>query len=466
MFKHASSIPETSESETASSPSLSVSDSMRRRATIASVLGNALEWFDFVVYGLLSAMIARLFFPSDNPTNSVLLGFATLGISFVARPIGGLAFGIYADRYGRKKALTLIFCLMALGTLMIAFLPTYASIGIAAPLTLVLARMIQGFSAGGEFGSATATLIEFAPKGRRGLYGSFQMVSQIVAILLASLFVVVLTKTLPESALTNWGWRLPFLVGVLVGPVGVYLRHRLSESPEFQAEVERLGDRPSTPFRTVIEKRRVDLLASLCLVAALTAPNYVNSIYLPNFAVTHLGMAQANAYRAVMMAACVMGVLVPFTGWLSDYVSRRWVIGFGLLANAVLYPILFARFAEAHTFASLLQLQLGSAVAYAFVVGPAAAQIAEIFPVGVRSVGVSLAYNIAVMLFGGMAPFILAWFGSVVQDIYGPVYFLASVALLGLIGLRLISLSRERHPFQCASAAEDTVARPAQGQQV
>lgn len=466
MFKHASSIPETIESETELSPSHSVSDSMRRRATIASVLGNALEWFDFVVYGLLSAMMARLFFPSDNPTNSVLLGFATLGISFVARPIGGLVFGIYADRYGRKKALTLIFSLMALGTLMIAFLPTYASIGIAAPITLVLARMIQGFSAGGEFGSATATLIEFAPKGRRGLYGSLQMVSQIVAILFASLFVVIITKTLSESALTNWGWRLPFLIGALVGPVGVYLRHRLSESPEFQAEVERQGDQPSTPFRTVIEKHRVELFASFCLVAALTAPNYVNSIYLPNFAVTHLGMAQANAYFTVMMAACVMGVLVPFTGWLSDHVPRGWVIGFGLVANAVLYPILFTRFVDAHTYVALLQLQLGSAVAYAFVVGPAAAQVAEIFPVGVRSVGVSLAYNVAVMLFGGMAPFTLAWFGSVVQNVYGPIYYLAAVAVIGLIGLRLISLSRKLHAFQYAARGEDTVVSPSRRQRV
>ncbi len=428
--------------------------SMRRRATIASTLGNALEWFDYVVYGLLSATIAKLYFPADNPATSALLGFATFGISFGVRPLGGLVFGIYADRYGRKKALTLIFGLMAAGTLTIALLPTYAAIGIAAPITLVLARMIQGFSAGGEFANATATLIEFAPSSKRGLYGSLQMVSQIFATVLAALAVVLITKLLSESALMSWGWRVPFLLGALVGPVGVYLRRRLVESPEFRAEIKRTGHLPSTPFRDVVTLYRGELFASFCLVAALAAPNYVNTVYLPSVAIMEMGIPQANAYLTVMLASCLMMILVPFAGWISDRVQRTRVIAGGLLAIAVIYPVLYARFIELHTFASLLHLQLGCAFAFAFVVGPAAAQAVEIFPVGVRSTGLSLAYNFAVMLFGGLAPLTLAWFRSTTQALYGPVYYLLGIAIVGLIGMRFVSLSGQRRHGQRVGLGE------------
>ncbi|MGO4834467.1 MFS transporter, partial [Rhizobiaceae sp. 2RAB30] len=184
----------------------------------ASVIGNALEWFDFIVYALLAATISKLFFPSEDPMTSILLGFATFGIAFVARPIGGIVFGLYADRHGRKKALGLIFVMMAVATGMVAFLPTYAAIGVAAPVLLLICRMLQGFSAGGEFGSATAVLIEFAPRGSKGFFGSLQMCSQALAVLVAAVFVFLLSKNLSQADFESWGWRVPFLAGAIVGP--------------------------------------------------------------------------------------------------------------------------------------------------------------------------------------------------------------------------------------------------------
>src|SRR6201999_4522500 len=202
---------------------------MRRRVVISSTIGNALEWFDFTVFGLFTGIISKLFFPADNPSSSLLLTFATFGIAFAARPLGGLVFWLYADKHGRKKALVVMITLMAFGT--------------AAPLLLLLARLIQGFSAGGEFGSASAMLIEFAPPGRRGYYGSFQMVSQSLAFSLGAAMAIGLNLGLSPDAFASWGWRVPFILGILIGPIGYYLRQKCDESPEFQTYLAELQAR-------------------------------------------------------------------------------------------------------------------------------------------------------------------------------------------------------------------------------
>lgn len=262
---------------------------MRRRVVISSTIGNALEWFDFTVFGLFAGILSKLFFPADNPHSSLLLTFATFGIAFAARPLGGLVFGLYADKHGRKKALVVMISLMAAGTGLLGVLPTYGAIGIAAPLLLLLARLIQGFSAGGEFGSASAMLIEFAPPGRRGFYGSFQMVSQSLAFGLGAAMAIGLNLGLSADAFASWGWRVPFILGILIGPTGWYLRQRCDESPEFKAY---LAERAATaqPGRQttlgqLFSEHPRELIASFCLIAAGTAINYVNAIFLPTRAI-------------------------------------------------------------------------------------------------------------------------------------------------------------------------------------
>ncbi|MEI9983811.1 MAG: MFS transporter [Aliidongia sp.] len=202
-----------------------------RRAVLASVIGNGLEWFDFLIYAFFARTIANHFFPADTPTTSLLLSFATFAVGFVVRPLGGVVLGIYADRVGRQKALSLLILMMAAGTLIVGLTPSYATIGIAAPLLIVAARVIQGLSVGGEFASAAAMLVELAPPGRKMFYGSFQMASQGFALLIASGFGLALTQLMTASDLEAWGWRIPFLAGALIGPVGFYIRRRLCRKP-------------------------------------------------------------------------------------------------------------------------------------------------------------------------------------------------------------------------------------------
>ena len=202
------------------------------KAVISSSIGNALEWYDVLIYGAMAVIIAKLFFPVENQTVSLLITFATFGVSFFMRPLGAIVIGIYSDRVGRKAALTLSIFLMMLGTLLIAIMPTYSQIGLWAPLGIVLARLIQGFSAGGEFGSSTTYLVEHAPH-RRGFFASWQVASQGLSIVFAAIAGTMIYSLLTEEQLYSWGWRLPFMFGLLIGPVGYYIRRTLDESPEF-----------------------------------------------------------------------------------------------------------------------------------------------------------------------------------------------------------------------------------------
>jgi MFS transporter, MHS family, proline/betaine transporter len=411
---------------------------MRRRVVISSTIGNALEWFDFTVFGLFAGILSKLFFPADNPNSSLLLTFATFGIAFAARPLGGLVFGLYADKHGRKKALVVMISLMAVGTGLLGFLPTYGSIGIAAPMLLLLARLIQGFSAGGEFGSASAMLIEFAPPGRRGYYGSFQMVSQSLAFSLGAAMAIGLNLGLSPDAFASWGWRVPFILGILIGPTGWYLRQRCDESPEFQAyladKAALAQPKKQTTLGQLFSEHPRELIASFCLIAAGTAINYVNAIFLPAYAVAELKLPLLNAQLGLLFVSLANAAISVATGMLSDRIGRRAVIVPALIAYSVLFYVMLQRLAADPTITNLWQLQM-VAVFLGALAGPMPAFMTEIFPVGVRSTGASLMYNFAVMLFGGLAPFINTWLVQTTGNKAAPVYYILFAAAVGLAGL-------------------------------
>jgi MHS family proline/betaine transporter-like MFS transporter len=429
---------------------------MRRRVVISSTIGNALEWFDFTVFGLFAGIIGKLFFPADNPSSSLLLTFATFGIAFAARPLGGLVFGLYADKHGRKKALVVMITLMAVGTGLLGFLPTYGAIGIAAPLLLLAARLIQGFSAGGEFGSASAMLIEFAPPGQRGLYGAFQMVSQSFAFAIGAAMAIGLNLGLSADAFASWGWRVPFILGILIGPTGYYLRQKCDESPEFQAYLaeKAASARPKqrTTLGELFANHPRELIASFCLIAAGTAINYVNAIFLPAYAVSELKLPLLNAQFALLGVSLVNAVFAILFGMLSDRIGRRTVIVPALIVYCVLFYILLQRLVGTPTTTNLLELQL-IGIFLGVLAGPMPAFMTEIFPVGVRSTGASLMYNFAVMLFGGLAPFINTWLVQTTANKAAPVYYIFFAAIVGVVGL---SVYRDR------SAASPAVAQPAE----
>ncbi|WP_425127936.1 MFS transporter [Burkholderia gladioli] len=403
-----------------------------RSAVIAAVIGNALEWYDFTVFSFMVVVIAELFFPSFSEYASLLLTTATFGVAFFMRPIGGIVLGLYADRAGRKAALSLVILLMTAGIFLIAAAPTYAAIGIGAPLLIVFGRLLQGFSAGGEFGSATAMLIEAAPRGRRGFYGSWQMSSQSAALLVGALVGTLVTHGLSSEALHAWGWRVPFLLGLLIGPIGYYLRRHLADSEVFLAS--KASARRVTLGEVFAQHGR-EVLCGLGSVIALTVTIYVLISYLPTFAVKQLKLPYAESFYAVIVGGLLLTVLTPLAGAWSDRIGRKTLSLWSLVATLVLIYPLFLWLDAAPSVGRLVLVQGLLAITLSGYYGPFGAMIAELFPAQVRSTGLSLAYNVAVMLFGGFGQFIVTWLIKATGTPLAPTYYVMAGLALSVIAV-------------------------------
>lgn len=418
------------------------SPAMIRRVVFASVLGCALEWFDFVVYGLFAATIARLYFPASDPLASLALSLATFGVGFVVRPLGGVLLGLYGDRAGRRRALFVTMLLMSVGTGMIGLLPTYASIGLAAPILVMVARLIQGISAGGEFSGATTMLIEFAPADRRGLFGSLQMFSQALAVSCGAAVAWLLTSQLDTAQFESWGWRVPFLFGILVGPIGSIIRSRLDESPEFVvfARASRPGSWriANAALRELFGNHLRAMVASfgICIVGTVSA--YVFIFFIPIFAKHQFGIAPTDANLSTFISTALVAVFCPLTGHLSDKCGRKAVLLAGVIGYGVAAWMLFHRFVAAPSFYSLLTMQIVVSFFMSFIWGPTPVALTEIFSVGVRSTGVALTYNLSAMIFGGLAPFINTWLVRWTASTLAPIYYVEFSVLIGVAGICLL----------------------------
>lgn len=398
------------------------------RAVVAASIGNALEWFDLVVYGFFAVIIAKLFFPAGNETVSLLLTLGTFGVSFFMRPLGAVVIGAYADRAGRKAALTLSIVLMMGGTLIIAVLPTYSSIGLAAPVILVIARLMQGFSAGGEFGSATAFLAEHVP-GRRGFFASWQVASQGLTTLLAAGFGALLTGQLSPQQMASWGWRVPFVFGLLIGPVAWYIRTRLDETPEFLA-----AETTTTPLRDTFTSQKLRLLIAIGVVVLGTVSTYL-VLYMPTYGVKQLGLAPSVAFGAIALTGVIQMLFAPLVGHLSDRYGRTTImLAPALLLLVLIYPAFMYLIAHP-SFGTLIALQIvfGFLMTGYFAALPGL--LSEMFPVQTRTTGMSLAYNIAVTIFGGFGPFIIAWLIGFTGSKAAPSYYLIFAAVVSLVAL-------------------------------
>src|ERR1700678_4482915 len=306
--------------------------------TAAAVIGTALEWYDFIVFGFFAVIISRLFFPAESQYASLLFTTATFGVGFFMRPVGGILLGMYADRRGRKAALLLVIASMTAAIGLIAFAPTYAAIGIGAPLIIVVARLLQGFSAGGEFASATAFLIETAPAGRRGFYGSWQMVGQGLAVLIGAILGAVLTKTLSPEAIDGWGWRIPFLFGLVIGPVGLYIRSSLSETQAFLRSDQASQSRGAAGRALTSHIKQI--LVCFGIVVSGTISFYVILVYIPTFARTQLQLPLDQAFLAQAIGLACEVAVIPICGALSDRIGRKPVmIPLHPLSLLVIYPL-------------------------------------------------------------------------------------------------------------------------------
>ena len=372
------------------------------RVLAAVTVGNILEWYDFAVYAFLTTVIARVMFPAGDATVSLLLSAGAFGVGFLTRPVGAVVFGFLADRRGRKLALLVTFGMMGGATLTIGLIPSYATLGVAAPLLVVLARLLQGLATGGVVGGATAMLIEHAPPGRAGYYASWQAASQAGALLLGALAAATVSATLAPAALEAWGWRVPFWASVVIVPLALYIRRRVDDPEAFVRQVRSA----SSPLNLLWRTHRAAVAAGFGITIIWTVSTYFFFVYVPLYAHTVLALPMSTTLFSNSVALVFMLVVAPLAGHLSDRVGRYRVMVTAAVAIVVLVVPGFAFLLSHPEAAALALFQVVSAVLSALFIGPAPAAIAELFPVGVRSSGVGVAYNFSVTVFGGFAPLI------------------------------------------------------------
>jgi MFS transporter, MHS family, proline/betaine transporter len=414
------------EASVLSTPVVQLTDKSQR-AIFAASIGNLLEWYDFGVYAYLASLIATKFFPSSDPTASLLAAFAAYGVGFLARPLGGVVIGRLGDTKGRKAALVLTIFLMAFGTVGLGLLPSYETIGIAAPILLVALRIVQGIAAGGEWGTSTAFMIEWSPPGRRGFFGSFQQVSTAGGSLLGSAIAATLTSLLSSQAMLDWGWRVPFLLGAILLLVGVYLRQNVDETPSYEASRQAAAQEP------VVSGLPLGALA-FGFTIFWTVAYYTLLAWMPSFTQRFAGLAPSEALWSNTIGLVAMIIAVPIWGALSDKVGRRPLLMASAVSIGLLSWPLFSLMTKGGGLALVVPIQILFGILLALYSGAGPAAISEIFPTHLRSTWMSTGYSLAVAIFGGFAPFIATWLIQATGSPVSPTYlYLLPAAVISLV---------------------------------
>ena len=411
------------------------------RLIAACTIGNALEFYDFVVFSFFARSIGALFFPAQDPAAQLLLSFATYGVGFFLRPLGGVVLGAYADRAGRKKATVLTLMLMAAGTGMVGLAPVYATAGVFGALVVLAGRLLQGFSAGGEVGASTTLLAEHAPKDRRGFFGAWQLASQGLAVLVAAAMAFAVTNLLTPAEVAAWGWRVPFLLGILIVPVGLWLRRALEETHANEADAR---TRSISSLQVALRQFPVRILAGVGLVIGGTAANAVIVLYMATYAVTQLHMTPTAGLLAGITAGLVTLIAAPIGGALSDRLGRKPVmLASYLLIFVLIYPA-FLTLNASPTLGTLLTVVGALAVLNAVGGATVIITLAEIFPVEVRATGMSLVYALGVAIFGGFGQFIVTWLIQATGSPIAPAWYVMACALATVLSLVAIPEMRGR----------------------
>jgi MHS family proline/betaine transporter-like MFS transporter len=404
-----------------------------RKAIAASAIGNATEWFDYGVYAVAVTYITANFFPGGT-----VFALATFAISFLVRPLGGLIWGPLGDRIGRKAILALTIILMAGATFTIGLLPTYDAIGIWAPILLIVMRLIQGFSTGGEYGGAATFMAEYSPDKKRGFFGSFLEFGTLGGFVLGTAVVLALQLALGEEAMTEWGWRIPFLLAGPLGLIGVYLRSKLEDSPVFR-EVDEQSAKESGAVSGLKELFRSywrPLLAMAGLVIALNVANYTLISYMPTYLETQIGLDASAALALILVGELVMMALIPFAGALSDRVGRKplWRASvIGLFIGAIpLYLLMGTGFLGALIGFAIL------GVLYVLQLSTISATFPAMFPTQVRFAGFAITYNVATAIFGGTAPLVNEALIEATGDLLVPAYYMMAACAVGFVALLFV----------------------------
>ena len=423
-----------------------------RKAVVGAAVGNCVEWFDFATYAFLATYIAAVFFPADDQTSALLNTFAIFAVSFFTRPLGGLVFGPMGDRIGRQRVLATVIILMSVSTALIGILPSYAQIGFAAPLLLLLLRCLQGFSTGGEYGGAATFLAEYAPDRRRGFTVSWLLFSTLIGFLLGSALATFLAATLSDAAMGSWGWRIPFLVALPLGLVGLYIRLRLEDTPEFRA-LEESGEVSTSPFMETLRDNWKPILQIAGLVVVHNVGFYIVFTYMSTYFPTYLGFSTTAAFVSTMLAGLVAMALIPPLGALSDRVGRKPL----LLSASVLFAVLaYPLFAMMNT--GNLTLAVTAHVVFAIIealfVCCSLAAAAELFTTRVRSGGFGIGYNFSVAIFGGTAPYVATWLIDRTGNPLSPSYYVIFAAVVTLITVLTMRETAGSRLLQTTAEAE------------
>jgi MHS family proline/betaine transporter-like MFS transporter len=395
-------------------------------AVTAALLGNVMEYFDFVAYGLVAVVIGSLFFPNETPALSLLASLATFGVAFLFRPIGAAFFGSLGDRRGRRIALSLSILVMGISTAMIGLLPTYATVGILAPILLVLARCIQGFSVGGEFAGAATFIVENAPAKRRGFWSSWLSMSSSVGTILASLVVLTLRSALPAEQFEAWGWRVPFLMALPLALIGLYLRRRTEETAAFK-ELVRAEKVAKSPIRTLFRENPRAIILAIALASMTGITFYYFNTYFINYLVATVELDATQATFIALSAQLVYAPMCLVVGLFSDRFGRRWIILGAVIGLAVLAVPIFLLLSSHNLLLAFFGLAIFAVLAASLSVSVTVTQT-ELFPAEIRMTGVALGNNLGTALVGGTSPFVAAALVTATGTAIAPSFYLIAVS--------------------------------------
>ena len=404
----------------------------RVRAVYAGSAGIILEWFDYGAYGTLAPIISTIFFPAKDPIISILLTFVVFGVGFVARPLGSIVFGHIGDKYGRKVSLAWTIFIMAGATFVIGFIPSYAAIGVAAPILLTCCRLVQGLSTGGEWGGACAFLVEYATDNRRGFYGSFQQNLAVVGLTIGTLTGFLLTNYLAKPDLYSWGWRIPFIFGIVLGYVGWYIRTKIKDTPSF-VQMEDAQEVLKNPLVESVRSNLGGIIKIMGMSLGWNASFYILMAFMSTYVNTILKLPLNLSLLSNLFSSILLIILMPIMGLISDKIGRKPVLITASLGFILLTYPLFEFMADG-SFTKVLLAQFVLAIFLAMFSGAGVAFTAEVFTTKVRTSSL-VGYNICAALAGGMGPFFATYLIKATGSNSSPAFYVAGMAIIGLIAI-------------------------------
>jgi MFS transporter, MHS family, proline/betaine transporter len=405
----------------------------KRKLIFSSGIANTFEWYDYALFGHFAPIIGSKFFPASDPSAALLQAFLVFALGYLMRPLGGIFFGIIGDKYGRKVALSSAVLCMAFPTAAIGFLPTYESMGITATSLMIMVRMLQGLSMGGALTGSISFVIEHSEKNQRGFLSSISMASICLGILLGSTVSYITRTLMTEEQFLDWGWRLPFIIGIFIFFAGLYIRKNTAETPLFE-EMKFRGELVKSPLKKVITQHWPEMIVSILINATGSVLFYFEAIYLTSYLKGTRGFGEDEVSALVNFCYVVMAIVALFTGWLSDKIDRRKIFLVNLICIIILSPILLEMMENGDFFAITIA-QVAIALMAATYIGPEPALQAELYPSNVRNTALSVSYNTATSVFGGTAPYIIQSLVQGTGSLTSSAYYIITTAIISIIAL-------------------------------